>query len=289
MLAGVAPTRVPIDDPADPRVAAYAGLTDAQLRAAVEAPDPATPGDLGSFIVEGHLALDALLASPYPVRSLLVSDPQVDRVAPALAGLADEVPLFVATQAVVEATVGFPLHRGVVACASRVAPVDAADLVGSAQRLLVIEGVNDHENLGGLFRNAAAFGVDAVLLDPTTADPLYRRSVRVSLGHVLRVPFARLEPWPATLELLHTAGIETVALTPDPAATPIAQLAAELAARHRPTPLALLVGAEGPGLTAATRQASARRVRIPMAAGVDSLNVATAAAVALHALQPPAD
>ena len=182
---------------------------------------------------------------------------------------------------------GFRLHRGVVACASRVTPVDAAGLLDSAQRLLVIEGVNDHENLGGLFRNAAAFGVDAVLLDPSTADPLYRRSVRVSLGHVLRVPFARLEPWPAALELLHTAGIETVALTPDPAATPIAELAAELAARDRPTPLALLVGAEGPGLTAATRQASARRVRIPMAAGVDSLNVATAAAVALHALQPP--
>ena len=206
---------------------------------------------------------------------------------PTLAGLGDEVPLFVATQTVVEATVGFRLHRGVVACASRITPVDAAGLLGSAQRLLVIEGVNDHENLGGLFRNAAAFGVDAVLLDPSTADPLYRRSVRVSLGHVLRVPFARLEPWPAALDLLHTAGVETVALTPDPAATPIAEVAAELAARDRRTPLALLVGAEGPGLTAATRQASARRVRIPMAAGVDSLNVATAAAVALHALPTP--
>jgi tRNA G18 (ribose-2'-O)-methylase SpoU len=210
-------------------------------------------------------------------------------VVPTLAGLGDEVPLFVATQAVVEATVGFRLHRGVVACASRVAPVDAAAVVRSARRLLVIEGVNDHENLGGLFRNAAAFGVDAVLLDPTTADPLYRRSVRVSLGHVLRVPFARLEPWPAALELLHTAGVATVALTPDLSATPIARLAAELAARHRPTPLALIVGAEGPGLTAATRRASAQRVRIPMADGVDSLNVATAAAVALHALQPPTD
>jgi tRNA G18 (ribose-2'-O)-methylase SpoU len=282
----MAPTHVPIQDPADPRLAAYVGLTDAQLRRAIEAPDPDAPVDHGSFIVEGHLAIEALVASPYPVRSLLVSESQSERLAPVVIDLDPSVPMFVAPQDVVEATVGFRLHRGVVACAARLARVDPTRLVEGARRVLVIEGVNDHENLGGLFRNAAAFGVDAVLLDPTTADPLYRRSVRVSLGHVLRVPFGRLAPWPEALGVLHQAGFETVALTPDPAAAPIEDAAAGLAAHDQAPPLALVLGAEGPGLSAAVRRASDRQVRIPMAPGVDSLNVATAAAVALHALRP---
>jgi len=143
----------------------------------------------------------------------------------------------------------------------------------------VLEGVNDHENLGALFRNAAALGVDGVLLGPRCADPLYRRSVRVSMGHVLRVPFAPLpEPWPDVLATLdHTV----VALTPAPDAVPLA--AAGLAGRR----VALLLGAEGPGLSEAALRAAHLRVRIPMASGVDSLNVATAAAVAFHAAATP--
>ena len=141
----------------------------------------------------------------------------------------------------------------------------------------MVEGVNDQENLGAIFRNAAAFGPGAVLLDPTCADPLYRRSVRVSLGHVLRVPFSRLAPWPASLDMVEKGGFVLLALTPDPTAAPVEEVAAEL----QGSKVALLVGAEGRGLSAPVL-AAARQVRIPMAAGVDSLNVAAATAVALH-------
>jgi tRNA G18 (ribose-2'-O)-methylase SpoU len=166
----------------------------------------------------------------------------------------------------------------VLASADRGAPADPAALVAGVRVVAVAEGLGDHENVGALFRNAAAFGVDAVLLDPTTADPLYRRSVRVSLGHVLRVPHARLPALPAGLGVVRAAGLEVVALTPASDAEPVSALA------PGGPPVALVVGAEGPGLTAATLAAADRRVRIPLAAGVDSLNVATAAAVAFHRL-----
>jgi tRNA G18 (ribose-2'-O)-methylase SpoU len=156
-----------------------------------------------------------------------------------------------------------------------------ADLVAGARRLLVLEAVNDHENIGALFRNAAAFGVDAVVLDPTTSDPLYRRSTRVSLGHVLMVPFARVADgdWPAALDELRTLGFTTLALTPAADAEPLGRVVVEA-----PDRVALVLGAEGPGLTAGALAATDRRVRIPMAPGVDSVNVATAAAIALAAL-----
>jgi tRNA G18 (ribose-2'-O)-methylase SpoU len=154
-------------------------------------------------------------------------------------------------------------------------------VAAAAPRLLVLEGIADQENLGALFRNAAALGAGGVLLDPRCADPLYRRSVRVSLGNVLAVPFARAEPWPQVLEELAADGVDVVALTPAAAGT----LAS--AGLHRAERLALVVGAEGPGLSAGALGACPRQVRIPMAAGVDSLNVATAAAVALHAALRP--
>jgi tRNA G18 (ribose-2'-O)-methylase SpoU len=144
---------------------------------------------------------------------------------------------------------------------------------------VVIEGINDHENLGAIFRNAAALGAGAVLLDPACCDPLYRRVVRVSVGHVLRVPFARLQPWPAALAGVARLGFTIVALDPS-APEPIDSL-------RCPGPVAVLVGSEGPGLTAAARGAAHHRVRIPMAPGVDSLNVATAVAIALHRLARP--
>jgi tRNA G18 (ribose-2'-O)-methylase SpoU len=173
--------------------------------------------------------------------------------------------------------VGFHLNRGVLAVADGAAPPDPLALAASARLLAVAEGINDHENLGSLFRNAAALGVDGVLLGPRCADPLYRRSVRVSMGHVLRVPFAALPgEWPGSLDALRAAGLTVVALTPAPDAVPLA--AAGLAG----TRTALLLGAEGPGLSAAALGAADLRVRIPMATGVDSLNVATAAAVAFH-------
>ena len=153
-------------------------------------------------------------------------------------------------------------------------------MIDFGRRVLVLEGINDHENLGALFRNAAGLGVDAVLLGPRCADPLYRRSVRVSMGHVLRVPFVRLPSWPELRSAL--AGFTVLALAPHPPSVPLSTVDAS-------TPrLALLLGAEGPGLTAEALAAADTSVRIPMAAGVDSLNVATAAAIALYHLRPEA-
>jgi tRNA G18 (ribose-2'-O)-methylase SpoU len=152
-------------------------------------------------------------------------------------------------------------------------------LLRDARLVAVLEGVNDHENLGALFRNAAALGVDAVLLGPRCSDPLYRRSVRVSMGHVLRVPFAELPgPWPESLDVLRAAGMQVAALTPAADAVPLT------VSGLRGERVAVLLGAEGPGLSAEALAAADVRVRIPMAAGVDSLNVATAAAVAFHAV-----
>lgn len=177
---------------------------------------------------------------------------------------------------------GFAVHRGVVGLGERRPFPDPWALVAATDLAVIVEGVNDHENLGALYRNAAAFGVGAVLLDPTTADPLYRRCLRVSMGHALRVPTARV-PWPEALDRLRGEGWAVLALTPDPAAEDLRTAAAGLAGARR---VALVVGAEGPGLSAAALAAAGRKVRIPMAASVDSLNVATAMAVALYVVAP---
>jgi len=247
----------PVHDPADPRLADYVDLRAGR------------PDGVGPVIVEGLLAVEQLAGSRFRARSVLVTPAKVDRLP---AGLG--APVYVAPPDVLRATVGFDLHRGVVASAERPPPLDVAGVVAGARRLLVTERVNDLENLGSLFRNARAFGCDGVLLDPETADPLGRRPVRVSMGHVLRVPFARVEPWPAGLGAVRDAGLDVVALTPG--GEPL----------HRcrlPERAAFVVGAEGPGLTEAALAAADRRVGIEMAPGVDSVNVATAAAIALHA------
>ena len=223
---------------------------------------------------------------------MLLTDNRLERMKDAIeaAGVAG-APIYLATREVVAATVGFDLHRGVVAIGGRPPPADASRLiaeaggVGRRPIVAVVEGVNDHENLGALFRNAAAFGLAAVILDPSSADPLYRRSVRVSLGHVLRVPFARLQPWPAGLDLLRRAGFVIAGLSPDrrtlSAPSPPAIRLDELPVAG---PVAVVVGAEGPGLSPGALAGADLLVSIPMADGVDSLNVATAAAIAFHHL-----
>lgn len=261
---------VQVADPSDVRLAAYRRLNNPARRDRVEAGE-------GIFVVEGHLALEQMVASAYPLESVLVTPNRLQPLADLLAAAGESAPVYVADRDVVAATVGFDLHRGVVAVGRRLAPADPMAVVASARVVMVLEGVNDHENLGALFRNARALGAGAVLLDPTCADPLYRRSVRVSLGHVLRVPFARLQPWTPGLASLRRAGFTVVALTPDPTAAPIGSL-------EPPRRVALVVGAEGPGLSAAARAAADVEARIPMVSGVDSLNVATAAAIALHRL-----
>ncbi|WP_300014516.1 RNA methyltransferase [Pseudonocardia sp.] len=258
-----------VSDPADPRLDDYRDLTTADRR-------PDRPGGRGLVIAEGVVVVRRLLDSPYPLRSVLGVPRRLDDLAADLAHL--DVPAYSTDADTMATTVGFHLNRGVLAVADRAAPVDPVALARSVRTLAVLEGVGDHENLGALFRNAAALGVDGVLLGPRCSDPLYRRSVRVSMGHVLRVPFAELPgSWPASLGLVRDAGLRVAALTPS-GSVPIVD--AGLTGRR----VALLLGAEGPGLTPEALAAADVAVRIPMASGVDSLNVATAAAVAFHAV-----
>ena len=198
--------RDPLDD--------YRALNDPATRRQVE-----RRGDY--FVVEGLLALEALMDSPYPVRSVLATERRAERVSALVAGRA---PLLVRDDAEVAAVAGFDVHRGVLAAADRRPLPSARAVVEAADLVVVAEGIGDHENLGALFRNAAAFGAGAMLLDPTTADPLYRRSIRVSLGHVLRVPWTRLEPWPRGLRDLADQGFVVLALTPAADAEPIARV-----------------------------------------------------------------
>ena len=195
----------------------YAALSDPDARRRIER-------DGAFFVVEGPLAIAQLLASDYEVRSVLASERAAPRARELLAAAGRSasprsVPLHVLAQPEVERLTGFAFHRGLLASASRRPLPDPRALVAGAVRVAVLEGLNDHENLGALFRNARAFGVEAVLLDPTTADPLYRRSVRVSQGHVLHVPWTRLDRWPGSLGDLRDDGFTLVALTPEPAAT----------------------------------------------------------------------
>jgi tRNA G18 (ribose-2'-O)-methylase SpoU len=249
----------------DPRLGDFRHLREPSRRMGIER-------SRGIFVVEGHLSVAALLASPMRTRSILVSEAHADRYAEA------GVPVYALPSREIERVTGVHFHRGVLAAADRPVLPSVEQLARGSRCLLVLEGVNDHENIGSLFRNAAAFGVDGLVLDPTAADPLYRRATRVSLGHVLRIPFARASAWPDALGGLRQAGFTVVAL--DPAADdPLAALVAE-----PPPRIALLVGAEGEGLSPAARSAVDRRVHIAMAPGVDSVNVATAAAIALSAL-----
>jgi tRNA G18 (ribose-2'-O)-methylase SpoU len=252
-----------VDDPADPRLADYVDLSDPDLRRRVES-------ERGFFIAESPLVVRRLLDSGRRVRSVLVTPAQHAALSDVLAAL--DAPVYVAADAVLRRVVGFDLHRGAVAAADRWELPTVDSVLAGTRRVAVLERVNDHENLGVLFRSAAALGVDAVLLDPECSDPLYRRCVRVSIGHVLRIPWTRVE----SLAAIRRAGLTTFALTPAPGAVPIDEVV-------WPDRTALLFGAEGPGLSDAWLGAAEHSVRIPMQAGADSLNVATAAAVAFYA------
>lgn len=259
-----APGAVPIDDPADPRLADYRELTDVALRVRYEPPH-------GLFIAEGELVLRRALRAGYRPRSILVETKRYEQVA----DLAADAPVYTAGPDVLTAVTGFHVHRGILASFHRRPLPSAAEVLAAARRVLILEDVNNHTNVGAVFRGAAGLGMDAVLLSPSCADPLYRRSVRVSMGEVFAVPYARLDPWPDALDLVRTKGFTVLALTPAPDAVPIQELTDEQ--RRRP---ALLFGAEGPGLSGTAQRRSDVRVRIPMRGGVDSLNVAASAAVA---------
>jgi tRNA G18 (ribose-2'-O)-methylase SpoU len=268
------PTSIHLDDPTDERLGDYAALTDPELRKRYE-------HRLGVLIAEGPNPVRELVTSPFDVRSVLLAEGRVEAMADVVAALDDDVPVYVVPRDVLYEVVRFPLHQGVVACGRRRPPSQLAEVVRDAERLLVLEGLNDHENLGTLFRTARGLGTDGVLLGPGCADPLYRRSVRVSMGHVLHVPFATAGPTTeAALDDLHARGWTTVALTPDPFVPDLREVARDVATGR----VALLLGAEGPGLSRGALGEAHVRARIPMHAAVDSLNVAAAGAIALHAL-----
>ena len=260
----------PVEAPDDPRVADYVGLTDGARRMKHEA-------GAGFFIAEGEKVIARTAAAGYPPRSLLLSPARAAELDPALAGLG--APVLVASHAVLEAVTGFHVHRGALASFGRLPLRSAADVLAGARRVVVMEAVTNHTNLGAVFRSAAGLGMDAVLLSPSSCDPLYRRTVRVSMGQVFAVPYAYLDRWPEGVSEVRDAGFRVLALTPHPAATDLADVV--VAPDDK---VALLFGAEGPGLTEQVMAASDERVRIPMAAGVDSLNVGAAAAVACWVL-----
>mgnify|MGYP002718506753 CR=1 FL=1 len=258
-----------IADPDDPRLDAYTRMRERDL-----------VGRAGRFIAEGEVILRLLLGrrSRFRAESVLLAPERWPGLADAIAACPDPPPVYCAAKAVMSAVTGFPIHRGVLAVGVRGAELDAAALVPpppAPALVLGLSGLTNHDNVGSAFRNAAAFGADAVLLDAGSCDPLYRKSIRVSAGAALIQPFARLLAGQDWLEIADALGLQALALSPGAAET--------LEDGAVPARALLILGTEGPGLDAATL-ARARPVRIPMAAGFDSLNVATAAGIALHAI-----
>ncbi len=261
-----------IVDPKDPRLRDFTGLRDVQLRARREPQE-------GLFLAEGEATIRRALAAGYVARAVLLTE----RWLPSLEDLLTStgVPALVVGDDVLEATTGFPVHRGALASMDRRPLPDPAMVLNGAARIVVLEDLNDHTNVGAVFRSAAALGVDGVLLTPRCGDPLYRRAVRTSMGAVFSVPWTRV-PWFEGPELLHAAGFELAALTPAPSAT---SLGAVDPALH--PHLALVFGSEGHGLSERWLGEADLRLRIAMHHGNDSLNVGAAAAVACYALAMP--
>lgn len=242
--------------------------------------DPAWLRSQRLFVAEGRLVVRRLIeAARFDIESILVTST-------ALKSLGDDIdsidcPVYVITPAALESLTGFDFHRGCLALARAPVTEPALETFAAAPRLLALEGVNNPDNVGGLFRVADAFDVGGVLLDATSADPLYRKAIRTSMGAALRVPYARINRWPAELDQFRAHGFQIVALTPDASATPLSSFAESLAAD---ADLILMLGAEGPGLTPAAFEIADVKVRIPVVASVDSLNVVVAAGIALASL-----
>lgn len=266
-----------VEDPADSRIAPllsdYVDLTDVDLRRRKE------PAE-GLFVAEGEKVIRRALAAGYPMRSLLLTEKWLSAFSDVVD--ASSSPVLVADDELVERVTGYHVHRGALAAMARTPLPSVGDLVGGPgipepppRRLVVLEDVNDHTNVGAVFRSAAALGMDAAILSPRCADPLYRRAVKVSMGAVFTLPYARMSDWRDGLSDLADAGVTLLALTPADDAVPLDRVPSSALRR-----CALLLGAEGPGLSTRWRDQAELAVRIPMSHGIDSLNVAAAAAVA---------
>jgi tRNA G18 (ribose-2'-O)-methylase SpoU len=274
---------IEVDRADDTRLADYTRLTDAGLRTHLEA-------EHGLFIAEGTKVITRAVAAGYPVRSMLLGKSRLadlpalaEASAASAASAAAPTQVYLVPDEVAESLTGYRVHRGALASLARKPLPEASAVIGRARRIVVLEDLVDHGNVGAIFRCAAALGVDAVLLSPRCADPLYRRSVKVSMGAVFAIPYARMTGWYDGLAELKSAGFLTLALTPDERATPVT------AALRDAGRVALLLGTEGDGLSVRWLQEADETVRIPMnpaarAAGVDSLNVVAAAAIACHLL-----
>ena len=272
-----------VTDVADPRLADYARLTDMELRTHLEAAQ-------GLFIAEGTKVISRAVAAGYPVRSVLLAERRLADLPALLPALDGGAPVYVVPDEIVERLTGYRVHRGALASLYRKPLPQVVALAAAARRVIVLEDLVDHANVGAIFRCAAALGVDAVFLSPRCADPLYRRAVKVSMGAVFAIPYARMTSWYDGLAGLRAAGFRLLALTPDAAADPISAPVAPDAADSRIAQrIALLLGTEGDGLSSRWRHEADQAVRIPMhpgalEAGVDSLNVVAAAAIACHVL-----
>ena len=261
----------PVTDPADPRLRDYVSLTDVVLRRVTE------PAD-GLYLAESAKVIERALAAGHQPRSVLLQQKWLDELTPLLEPY--DVPVYLAAPEVLEKVTGFVMHRGALASMHRPPLAPVAEVLRDARRVVVLEDIVDHTNVGAIFRAVAGLGADAVLITPRCADPYYRRAVRVSMGTVLQIPWTRLAEWPAGAEQLHDAGFAIAALA-------LADDGVDLAtyAQHPPDRIALLLGTEGDGLSPAGLAAADTVVTIPMSRGVDSLNVAAASAVALWALR----
>lgn len=262
---------VRIDDPDDDRLRDYTRLTDVVLRRLTE------PAD-GLYIAESTKVVERALSAGHLPRSVLLQERWLDEIVPLVERF--DIPVFVGDQDVLERVTGFVMHRGALASMHRPPLRPVAEVLAGARRVVVLEDIVDHTNVGAIFRSAAGLGADAVLVTPRCADPLYRRSVRVSMGAVLQVPWTRLPDWPDGADELRGAGFEIAALALTPDAVDLGEYAASA-----PDRVALLLGTEGDGLSRAALAGADRTVTIPMAHGVDSLNVAAASAVALWGLR----
>ncbi|MEY9850067.1 tRNA G18 (ribose-2'-O)-methylase SpoU [Streptacidiphilus sp. BW17] len=263
---------ITIEDPEDPRLHDYVALTDVELRRRREPEE-------GLFIAEGEKVIRRARLAGYRMRSMLLSAKWIDQMKDVI----DEVPapVYAVTPAVAEQVTGYHVHRGALASMQRKPAASVKDVLAGARRVAVFEDLVDHANTGAAFRNAAALGVDAVLLSPRCADPLYRRSVKVSMGAVLSLPYAVLDAWPDGLTMLRDEGFTIAALCLADRAIPLDEFVSRPHER-----LALVFGTEGSGLSTAALRAADEWVTIPMANGVDSLNVAAASAVAFYATRP---
>ena len=260
-----------IEGPDDPRIATYQDVSDSELLR-----------HRSLFVAEGRLVVQRVIEDRrFSLHSLLLNDTSYRALSGALASVSSDVPLFVCETPDFLGITGLPLHRGCLALVERPAPIASCEILRDARTIVVLEGVTNADNVGGVFRNVAAFGADGVMLSPTCCDPFYRKAIRTSMGATIRVPFSRIDEWPDGLADVRATGFTLVALSPRQPSTTLD----EFVASERPARVALLIGTEGKGLSDEARSAADVSVRIPISDAVDSLNLAVASGIVLSRLR----